>query len=200
MGTTGPPFGPPHDIPDLTISGVLPPYIGSPILAAQMSPYDTTLVRIVQKFGKSPARIAILRGLLAYREQLSSIGMVTGYQWLSGSFMDDIEALEVRDPRDIDMVTICYRPASCGKDDSAWTVFFNSNLHLFDPKKTKDAFSCDSYFIDLDMDGFSVVDQARYWFGLFSHSRVGLWKGMLRVPLEVSQDDLDASALLGIAI
>jgi hypothetical protein len=191
------PTGPLFDIPDLTISGVLPPFVGAPTNSASMSPYETTLVRVAQKFCSSNARKQIFRGLLAYRQELSQIGMVNGYQWLSGSFLEDIEKLEKRDPRDVDIVTICHRPASIGQDWTAWVNLFQSNIHMFDPDQTKTAFRCDARFVDLDIDGFSIVDQTRFWFGLFSHRRGGLWKGMLRVPLQVTQDDADASSIVG---
>ena len=52
------------------------------------------------------------------------------------------------------------------------------------------------YFVDLDSDPTGVVSQTRYWFGLFSHRRGGLWKGMLELSLAVSADDTDALALV----
>jgi hypothetical protein len=192
----GIPMTPVFDIPDLTISGVLPPFVGVPTSSAMMSPYNTTLVRVAQKFCGSAARAEIFRGFLAYRQELSRIGIVNGRQWLSGSFLEDIEALEKRDPQDVDIVTICNRPVPYGTDSVAWARFFNANLHLFDPRQTKAAFHCDARFIDLDIDGLSIVDQTRFWFGLFSHRRGGLWKGMLRVPLQVTQDDADASVIV----
>jgi hypothetical protein len=193
MGT---PLTPSLDIPDLTISGVLPPFVGSPTNSASMSPYATTLVRVAQKFCGSPARAEILRGFLAYRRELSRIGIVNGYQWLSGSFLENIEVLEKRNPRDVDIVTICHRPVPYGTDYEAWADFFSANLPLFDSSQTKLAFHCDARFVDLDTDSFSIVDQTRFWFGLFSHRRGGLWKGMLRVPLQVTQDDTDAFAMV----
>ena len=69
-------------------------------------------------------------------------------------------------------------------------------MALFDFNQTKSAFNCDAYFVDLNLIPTSVVSQARYWFGLFSHRRGGLWKGMLEVALAVSADDVAAALLV----
>src|SRR5262245_55106373 len=99
MSTGAPPSGPPFDVPDFTISGVLPPYLGAtPIIQAAMSPYRTTLVSIANKLCTSDQRKEIFRGLLAWRQELGAIGLQGGFQWLSGSFIEDIEALETRHP------------------------------------------------------------------------------------------------------
>lgn len=197
MGTTGVPLGSPFDIPDFTISGALPPFLGiSPVAGALMSPFATTLTRIAGKLCGSPARREIFKGLISYRQALATIGMDNGFQWLSGSFMEDIERLEARNPNDVDVVTFCHRPAGA-KDDAAWRTFFGANIHLLDARMVKPVFKSDAYLVDLDTIPTNVVNQARYWFGLFSHRRDGLWKGMLQVPLAVTQDDSDASVMVG---
>lgn len=144
----------------------------------------------------SEERRDIFLGLLEYRQRLQAIGFADGVQWLSGSFMEDIETLERRSPKDVDVVTFCHRPPHLVGDDLEWHAFFNANLALFDPVKTKAAFKCDSYFVDLDTVPMNVVSLTRYWFGLFSHRRGGLWKGLLQIPLAVSQDDADAYKLV----
>jgi hypothetical protein len=185
------------DIPDFTISGVLPPFMGTtPTAPALMSPYQTNLTRIANKLCGSNERKDIFRGLLAYRQQLAGIGLQVGFQWLSGSFMEDIEGLETRPPNDVDLVTFCHRPASA-IDDPAWKAFSVANLPLLDTRSVKAAFKCDAYFVDLNTEPTNVVRQTRYWFGLFSHRRGGLWKGMLQIPLVVTADDADAYALVG---
>jgi hypothetical protein len=64
---------------------------------------------VVLRFGNSPERIAILDGLLSYRLALTTAGMVDGFQWLDGSFTEDVETLQRRSPNDIDVVTIASR-------------------------------------------------------------------------------------------
>ena len=61
----------------------------------------------------------------------------------------------------------------------------------------KPIFKCDVQFVDLDTQSENVVNLTRFWFGLFSHRRGGLWKGLLQVPLAVTQDDADASIMVG---
>ncbi len=113
MGTTGAPIGPLFDIPDFTISGVLPPFLGpTPTESALMFRYRTSLTRIAGKLCGSEQRKAIFRGLLAYRQALGGIGLQSGVQWLSGSFAEDIEGLEAfRHPNDVDVVT--FLPSPC---------------------------------------------------------------------------------------
>ena len=182
-------------IPDFTISGVLPPYLApTPVDIAAMSPYPASLVEIATKMCASNERKAIMHGLLEYRQQLATVGLQAGFQWLSGSFMEDIETLEGRSPKDIDLVTFVHRPAAA-RADLDWSAFL-AHQPLLNPTQVKASFRCDCYFVDLDSDPTGIVSQTRYWFGLFSHRRGGLWKGMLALPLAVSADDTDALALV----
>jgi hypothetical protein len=196
MGSPAAPVGPPFDIPPFTISGVLPPYLGpDATTAALMCPYETTLVRIASTLCKSKERKLIFQGLLQYRQKLASIGFTDGFQWLSGSFMEDIETLEKRPPNDIDVVTFVTMPATI-KSPAEWLAFITANLSVLDPQQAKAAYKCDAYFVDLRFPPQSTVAQTRYWFGLYSHRRNGLWKGLLQVPLAITQDDADASKLV----
>jgi hypothetical protein len=198
MGSTGLPPGTPLDIPDFNYSGVLPPFLGStPAIPAMMSPYLTTLKRVAEKLCGTNERKEIFRGLLKFRDHLQSIGLVDGFQWLSGSFLDNIEALESRAPKDVDVVTFFYRP-TVAKADKDFGVFANTNRNTFTPQIMKMQYKCDAYFVDLDViPTTTIVDQTRYWFGLFSHRRAGEWKGILQVPLMISQDDADAAKVVG---
>jgi hypothetical protein len=161
-----------------------------------MSPYETTLPRIAGKLCGSNERKEIFRGLLNYRRELSNLGFTEGFQWLSGSFMEDIETLEKRHPNDVDLVTFCHRPATA-KDDAAWRAFSAANSGLLRSQFVKPVYKCDAFFVDLDTVPKNVVNSSRYWFGLFSHRRTGIWKGLLQIPLPVTQDDADASTLVG---
>jgi len=195
--TSGVPVGPPFDIPAFTISGTLPPYLGpTPTNGALMSPFQTTLVRIAKKLCGTHERKTIFRGLLQYRQALANIGFIDGFQWLSGSFLEDIEALEKRAPNDIDVVTFCHRPAASAADPD-WEQFVRTNVNILLPPSVKTAYECDAYLVDLNTSATNVVNQARYWFGLFSHRRTGVWKGLLQVPFPVTQDDTDASLIVG---
>ena len=138
-------------IPDFTVSGVLPPYLGStPVTIPAMSPYPASLVEIANKMCASNERKAIMRDLIEYRQRLATVGLQAGFQWLSGSFMEDTERLESRHPKDIDLVTFVRRPEPV-RSDPDWFAFVD-NEPLLNPKHVKAVFRCDCYFVDLDSD------------------------------------------------
>jgi hypothetical protein len=101
--------------------------------------------------------------------------VTSGFQWLDGSFLEDIEKTERRDPGDIDIVSFVRFPAWATADQGSWDRFAQSNAGLFD-RVAKVTFGCDSYFVDLDLDAEDIVASTRYWFGLFS-PRNGLRSG-----------------------
>jgi hypothetical protein len=179
-------------IPSMNASSVLPPYIGDePGERALMSPYDVSMLEVVQRFGTSLERVAILRGLLSYRQAMLAVGVVDGHQWLDGSFVEDVEAIRNRPPSDIDIITFSRVPG----DNVAKRQTAIANPGLFMPGRAKKDYKCDAYFVDLDKKPEFLVDDTRYWFGLFSHQReTSLWKGMLKVAMQ--SDDAAASAML----
>ncbi|MCS5828604.1 hypothetical protein LNO09_12165 [Klebsiella variicola] len=69
------------------------------------SPYKMDIVRFVSMFALSPARMKILKGFLDFRMSLSQAGLVEGFQWVDGSFTENIELIERRPPNDVDVVT-----------------------------------------------------------------------------------------------
>ncbi|NHZ89962.1 hypothetical protein F2P45_13200 [Massilia sp. CCM 8733] len=172
---------------------VLPPYTGAEASSrAHMSPYDTDLIELIRRFGRSPNRIAILRGLLSYRGDLRAIGICDGWQWLNGSFTEGIEMATGRSPADIDIVTFAHLP---GNSQTKRQLALD-NLDLFDAGRTRLRYRCDGYFVDLANHAERLVDDTRYWFGLFSHQRATLlWKGMLKVSM-ADHDDRAALMLL----
>lgn len=174
---------------------VLPPYTGdTPGVRASMSPYVATMHEFAVRFATSPPRAEILQGLLNYRDALRNIGVGTGFQWLDGSFVEDVEQIRGRPPQDIDVVTFGYSPSLA--DINAYKQWFAANIALFDRNQTKPAYDCDAFYVDLRKRPDFLVDDARYWFGLFAHQRdTALWKGMVQVPL---QSD-DAAALAYVA-
>ena len=54
----------------------------------------------------------------------------------------------------------------------------------------------DHYFVDIGHRPDATVEQTRYWTGLFSHRRDGVWKGMLRIDLSTLLEDTNARAYL----
>ncbi len=183
-------------IPEHNQSGVLPPFLpgSTPASPGSMAPYRVSLLHVAQRFGINEVRIRILNGLVAYRSQLRKEGISAGFQWVDGSFVEHSERVLGRPPGDVDIITFAQRPKQY-RDPAIWRVFVHSRPDLFDPTQTKKQSLCDAYFVDLSTDPLFLVNQTRYWFGLFSHQReTFLWKGMLEVP--IGADDADVCAFL----
>ncbi|MGI4885468.1 MAG: DUF6932 family protein [Janthinobacterium lividum] len=177
-------------IPVSTIQGILPPFIsGDPTFSTNMSPYRATMKEFVERFGTSPERQKIIWGLLDYRANLMACGL-TGFQWLSGSFVEDVESIRGRPPKDIDVVSVINRPSGIASDEK-WIEFLDGEygILLIDSEAMKNAFHCDAHTIDMNEPGIDIVNLTRFWFGLFSHQRVtSAWKGMVAVELNAQQD------------
>jgi len=176
-------------IPELNQSGVLPPFISEqgPTDPAGMAPYKTTISEFVLRYAHSPERRTIIRGLLEYRKKLRQVGILEGFQWLDGSFVESVELNRGRPPADVDIVTFSFRPTN---DLEHWKKIVSGNTDLFFPSESKKKYQCDAYFVDLSTHPIHVVNNTRYWFGLFSHQRDSyLWKGMVEIPIVCDDDD-----------
>lgn len=182
-------------MPDWDSMGVLPPIrpgmLGS---SPDRSPYRVSLTGFVDRFATSPERKAILDGLLRFREKLHELGLVSGFQWLDGSFLEQIEVLESRSPRDMDVVTFFDMPA--GENQ---LTLVQKAAQLFDLKHLKATYTVDGYFSELGhpLDALQVQNIS-YWYSMWSHRRDGLWKGFVQVDLDPS-GDADARAILNIS-
>ena len=184
----------PTVIPNFNHSHVLPPFLGdSPSQAAQASPYTATAGELVARLGNTPQRCTLLKGLFAYRRALIDLGFSHGFQWLDGSFVEDIEAHESRSPNDIDVVTFANTPS--GLDPNQVQALALAHPEVFEPAQTKRHFGCDAYLVRLDGSPERLVSRAAYYQGLFSHRRSdNMWKGMLMLQLQ--SDDSAAVAAL----
>ena len=182
-------------IPAFTSAGVLPPFLGSsPGILADQSPYHATLTELVTRFGTTADRNRLLRGLISLRQALHGHGIVEGFQWIDGSFVEDKEMSLGKSPGDIDIVTVFRRPAGV-----QWSsIKGNLLLNLLDPGYCKSKFSCEAFYIDADAGPIEVALQSSFWFGLFSHQRTTyLWKGAVALQLNpVLGDDQNAGAEL----
>jgi hypothetical protein len=181
-------------IPPFNHSYVLPPFQGAiPTAAAMVSPYTVSMLDLVQRFAHLPSRRPLLMGLLDYRLDLKSLGFKRGFQWLDGSFVEDVEAAEKRPPNDIDLVTFSYSPE--GLTSTQINQLLIENPTLFVAVKAKVKYGCDAYVVPLDKSPEALVKRTAYYFQLFSHRRGDhIWKGVLQVPLE--SDDTQARELL----
>jgi len=178
-------------IPAFNQSGVLPPYLpdlphGS---EGSLAPFRVSLQDFVKRFSINEERVNIIKGFLSYRKELKKIGIVEGFQWINGSFVEDVERTRLRPPHDIDIITFAYRPAYVMHNDD-WENLVRENIKLFDPAISKKEFQCDAYFVDLDLPSHVIVNRTSYWYGLFSHQRESfLWKGMLEILLSDNEHD-----------
>lgn len=178
-------------IPGFNHSGVLPPFLADqgPTCSASMAPYQTTMLDLATAFCGSPERASILSGLISYRESLRRSGIVHGFQWIAGSFLEDCESQRQRPPKDIDVVTFARRPPHA-QSQMDWVDFYGANPHLFDQSITQNLHKCDAYYVDLYLPPEFIVSRSRFWFGLFSHQRdTYVWKGILELPLSSNDDD-----------
>jgi len=171
-------------IPKWNAQGVLPPIdpTGAPTSASARSPYRTSLVNVVMHFNTTPERVKILEGFLKYRAALHGLGLVRGFQWLDGSMLENIEILEQRAPKDVDVVTFYYLPAGKTQTDimtAGMPVLVN----------TKDQYKVDAYMVELGSPAETLVERSRYWYSMWSHRRNGLWKGYIEVVLDPAGDE-----------
>lgn len=184
-------------IPPYNLGLVLPPFLGPrPGTMGIQSPFEATTEDLVHRFGTSPARNLLLRGLLNLRAALRAIGIVEGFQWIDGSFVEDKERRMGAAPGDIDVVTVFDRPAG-HQDNKRWVAAMRPHRTLFDPGFCKTTYSCEAFYIDLGICGQQIASQSVFWFGLFSHQRDTFrWKGVVRCKLGAASIDASADAEL----
>lgn len=180
-------------IPAFNHSHVLPPFEGDRLTSANSSPYVVAAGEFVQRFAISAARHAILDGFMRYRSELRDLGFIRGFQWLDGSFVEDVESREGRAPKDLDVVTFAHPPE--GMNTEQIRDMMRARADLFDHHACKAAFRCDTAIVNLSTSPEWLVTQTRYWYGLYSHRRGdALWKGLLQLPLE--SNDLEGRQML----
>lgn len=182
-------------IPAWSSGGVLPPIRPSASGNSQdRSPYLVDLSVLFDRFATSPERMGILDGLLRFRADLHSAGVTSGFQWLDGSFLEQVETLEGRAPRDMDVVTFLDLPHG----QSQASLATHHGL-LFDQKHVKANYAMDAYFVVMgDPLDSGSVRRVSYWYSMWSHRRDGLWKGFVQVSLDPGQDG-NARAILNLA-
>ena len=171
-------------IPPFDHNLVLPPHLGDPTLPSDLSPYPCTTLELCQRFGTSPERRKILGLFLDFRKRLADEGLTDGFQWLDGSFLEDIEAQEGRPPRDLDVVTVYW-----GYDFPFQRQLWANLPEFVDSTLSKTNFALDHYPLDASYNPETTVEWTSYWISLFSHNRLAVWKGMLRVKLNTTADD-----------
>lgn len=172
-------------IPAWNVAGVLPPIRpGAPGHSPDRSPYEVVLANLVDRFSTTPERVAILDGFLKLRAKFHSLGVVSGFQWVDGSFLEQVEVLDSRPPNDIDVVTFFDLPAGLSEMDVV-----NLDPALFDHDLVKATYKVDHYpsVLGKTLDAFQIR-LISYWYSMWSHRRDGLWKGFIQVSLDPAQD------------
>jgi hypothetical protein len=185
----------PVAIPPWNSGGVIPPVNPINPVTPDRSPYAVSLAALVLRFGTSADRRRILDGFLRYRSRLHVAGLVDGFQWLDGSFLEHVEMLEGRSPNDLDVVTFFRLPPGTaeatvvGRAPDAFPITGAARAVL------KSTFFVDPYFVYLDLPREALVTNSTYWYSLWSHRRDGSWKGYLQVDLGPSEDTTAAGHL-----
>ena len=168
-------------------SGLLPPIApGEHPAGWNRSPYLTTLAEVADFFVTTNARLNIFRGFVNYRKALHDIGICKGFQWLNGSFVEQVEMTRHKPPNDSDVVTFAYLPQDCKNQSD----LYNKNPNLFDRAIAKAKFQVDGYMMVLgDLMTAEAVRRIAYWYSLWSHQRdTYAWKGFIQLDLSLDTD------------
>jgi len=180
-------------IPSWTSQGILPPVDPSNPTSTARSPYVICMSDLVSRFSTSQDRLSILKGFFSFRSALHGIGLIKGFQWLDGSFLENIELIKARSPRDIDVVTFYFPP-----DNQTQNELLNNNPQFFDHDYLKDNYHVDAYYVDLSSKRpENLISKSAYWYGVWSHQRKTLlWKGYLQVDLSPTDDHIALDNLM----
>lgn len=174
-------------IPNFDHNHVIPPHLGNPTQKTHLSPYPCSILELCHRFATSAERIDILKGLVSFRQLMTLNGVLIGFQWLDGSFLENIEVSESRPPNDIDAVTFFGGLTYTHQADLI------SNFPEFaNPVLAKNKFKVDHYPVDYSYSPEVTVEMTRYWIQLFTHTRNRVWKGILRVPINTPIEDQHA--------
>ena len=182
-------------LPSWDATGVMPPNNPDDPAGNARSPYVVSLLQLAATLGSSKPRQQLLLGLLDFRAALHGAALNQGFQWVDGSFVENIEETEDRPPNDIDVVTFFHIPDGLSQES-----LLQSFPGLFDPRQSKDSYGIDGYFVPLNQTTVeNIIERTAYWYSLWSHTRAGLWKGFLQVGLHDSEDAAARATLEQIA-
>lgn len=94
-------------IPPFDHNNVLPPYVDStPTSMASQSPYNCEILEFCQHFATSWDRVKILKGFVRFHIQCCKTYVRQCFQWIDGSFMENVEESQHRSPNDFDVVIL----------------------------------------------------------------------------------------------
>ncbi len=128
------------------------------------------------------------------------MGYVDGEQFIDGSFVENVELREGRDPGDIDVLSLVVRPRQYQQDPILWQSVGHPQWlgEIVNQPLNKLRYRLDTYAIAVDQGGpLSLVNATIYWYSLFSHKKVTQeWKGFVRVPLNAADDQTALAAIV----
>jgi hypothetical protein len=187
-------------VPAFDGRGLLPPFLGADETTPSRSPYQSSMVELVARLGTTPVRLNLIYGLLQYREMLHRFGYINGMQLVDGSFVENVEVRENRDPGDIDVFSFLVRPIRYRNDPALWKAsgFVEWTGEIADRNKNKIRFTLDTCAIAVDQQGpLGIIRETIYWYSLFSHRRTTHdWKGFLYIPLNPVDDAAAKNAIV----
>ena len=181
-------------IPDWELHVIPPVRPGPPEqqdLVENRSPYEATLLQLVERFATTPERMKLLHDLMDYRESLYAVGVTEGFQWINGSFVEHVEARDrpgkEPKPYDIDVVTFYHQP-----DDQP--------PEFHDPFRTsivRDRYNIDAFNLVMGTPTTNhLVESVAYWYGMWSTRREDqMPKGFVQVNLHPEHDPEARQAL-----
>jgi hypothetical protein len=178
-------------IPAWNPEGLLPPVDAAAPTSANRAPYAVSLADFALRFSTSSNRIEILAGFLNYRAALHAAGLTDGFQWVNGSFMENVEVCprRKRSPNDVDVVTFFRLPSGTTQAAVAasFPELFPRAQNEHDGLEAR--FKVDAYLVSLGGRGEQLVDRTAYWYGVWGHQRETLkWKGFLQLDLAPTED------------
>lgn len=171
-------------IPDWDSYGVIPAHNRDEPTSYDRSPYNVSLLDLTVRFGSTRDRRGLLTGLLDFRSELHKAGITQGFQWINGSFVENVEETERRSPNDVDLVTFFHIPEGYSQD-----LLVQAFPDIFDNKMAKNRYAIDAYFAPFNPEApEDIIRYTLYWYSLWSHNRSGQWKGYLQVDLADCED------------
>jgi hypothetical protein len=187
-------------IPAFDGRGFLPPFLGADETTPSRSPYDATMSELVVSLGTTPPRQNLIFGLLRYRELLGSFGYTSGVQFIDGSFVEDVETREARDPGDIDVFSFLMQPAQYVGNVALWQSmgFPQWAAEVVNQNLNKQRYQLDTYGMVVDQGGpLEMMNATIYWYSLFSHKKVAQdWKGFVIIPLNPADDQMALASIV----
>lgn len=164
-----------------------------------ISPHRFTIENFIISFAYSPERLQLISGFLEYRKYLRSLGVIRGFHWIGGSFVEAIEKIGNRPPGDIDVVTFAIQNINDGNRNSLRNL--SSKIHS-DRAKIKKYLFIDGYLGDLSPNFINYSEREFvygfiFWYEMYSYSKnTETRKGFIEIPIETLDNDNNALCIL----